>query len=211
MSWKDIAQTSLSDALAKRHAALEGLDGIHQLVDWREMEKRLPGVHAKKQGEQAWPALLMFKALLLQSWYGLGGPGLEKQLGRGLMSRRFINLGLSEGASDHSTAWGFQNTLAKQGLLGTILSEGNRQLSAKGLYIKAGEASNRRCHRHLCPRGIEAKQSRPRLCPLGARVKTGRTPRTAGPGTASKSPPTARKPALTGIRRMSMSIPKGHK
>jgi len=135
----------------------------------------------------------------------LSGPGLEKQLARDLMFRRFINLGLSEGVPDHSTPWRFRNTLTKQGLLDTLLLEVNRQLSAKGLYIKAGEVSI------VDATVIEARQSRLRLCPLGARVKTGRTPRAAGPGTASKSPPTARKPALTGIRRMSMSIPKGHK
>jgi hypothetical protein len=50
MSWKNLAQTSLSDALVKHHAAL---DGIHRLIDWREIEKQLSGVHAKKQGEQA--------------------------------------------------------------------------------------------------------------------------------------------------------------
>lgn len=141
MSWKNIAQTSLSDALVKHHAALEELDGIDRLVDWKAIEKLMVGIHAKKQGEQAWPPLLMFKALLLQSWYGLSDPGLEKQLARDLMFRRFINLGLSEGVPDHSTIWRFRNTLTKQGLLDTLLLEVNQQLSAKGLYIKAGEVS----------------------------------------------------------------------
>jgi IS5 family transposase len=99
---------------------------------------------------------MMFKALLLQSWYGLSDPGLEKQLARDLMFRRFINLGLSEGVPDHSTIWRFRNTLTKQGLLDTLLLEVNQQLSAKGLYIKAGEVSI------VDATVIEAKQSRPR-------------------------------------------------
>jgi transposase, IS5 family len=156
MSWKNLAQTSLSDALVKHHEALEELDGIDQLIDWREIEQQMSGIHAKKQGEQAWPPLLMFKALLLQSWYGLSDPGLEKQLARDLMFRRFINLGLSEGVPDHSTIWRFRNTLTKQGLLDTLLAEVNRQLSAKGLYVKTGEVSI------VDATVIEAKQSRPR-------------------------------------------------
>jgi transposase, IS5 family len=72
------------------------------------------------------------------------------------MFRRFINLGLSEGVPDHSTIWRFRNTLTKQGLLDTLLSEVNRQLSAQGLYIKAGEVSI------VDATVIEAKQSRPR-------------------------------------------------
>lgn len=156
MSWKNLTQTSLSDALVKHHEALEELDGIDRLIDWKAIGKLMAGIHAKKQGEAAWPPLMMFKALLLQSWYGLSDPGLEKQLARDLMFRRFINLGLSEGVPDHSTIWRFRNTLTKQGLLDTLLSEVNQQLSAKGLYIKAGEVSI------VDATVIEAKQSRPR-------------------------------------------------
>jgi transposase, IS5 family len=156
MSWKNLAQTSLSDALVKHHEALEELDDIHQLIDWKPLEEQMSGIHAKKQGEQAWPPLLMFKALLLQSWYGLSDPGLEKQLARDLMFRRFINLSLSEGVPDHSTIWRFRNTLTQHGLLDSLLAEVNQQLSAKGLYIKTGEVSI------VDATVIEAKQSRPR-------------------------------------------------
>lgn len=162
MSWKNLAQTSLGDALVKHHEALEELDGIHQLIDWKPIEKQMSGIHAKKQGEQAWPPLLMFKALLLQSWYGLGDPGLEKQLARDLMFRRFVNLGLSEGVPDHSTIWRFRNTLTKQGLLDALLVEVNNQLSAKGLYIKTGEVSIVDTLWGTSATVIEAKQSRPR-------------------------------------------------
>ena len=40
---------------------------------------------------------MMFKVLLLQSWYRLSDPGLEKQLARDLLFRRFVNLGIDVG------------------------------------------------------------------------------------------------------------------
>jgi IS5 family transposase len=45
----------------------------------------------------------MYKALLLQSCYGLGDPALDKQLARDLLFQRFVGLSLSEGIPDYST------------------------------------------------------------------------------------------------------------
>jgi hypothetical protein len=42
----------LSDPFVKHLEALEELDGIHQLIDWKPIEQQMSGVHAKKQGEQ---------------------------------------------------------------------------------------------------------------------------------------------------------------
>lgn len=129
MAWKNLAQTDLSDSLIQHHEALEELDGINQLIDWTLIEALLSGIHNKKQGEHAWPPLMMFKILLLQSWYSLSNPKLEKQLTRDLMFRRFINLSLSEGVPDHSTIWRFRNLLNKQSLLEPLLVEINEQLA----------------------------------------------------------------------------------
>ena len=156
MAWKNLAQTDLSDALIQHHEALEELDDINQLIDWKLIEAKLSAIHSKKKGEQAWPPLMMFKILLLQSWYSLSDPKLEKQLARDLMFRRFINLGLSEGVPDHSTIWRFRNVLNKQSLLEPLLVEINEQLTEQGLLIKRGEISI------IDATVIEAHQSRPR-------------------------------------------------
>jgi len=156
MAWKNLAQTDLSDALIQHHEALEELDGINELIDWRLIEAKLSAIHAKKRGEQAWPPLMMFKILLLQSWYSLSDPKLEKQLARDLMFRRFIDLSLSEGVPDHSTIWRFRNLLNKESLLEPLLIEINEQLAEQDLFIKMGEISI------IDATVIEANQSRPR-------------------------------------------------
>ncbi|MCK5662027.1 MAG: IS5 family transposase [Thiotrichaceae bacterium] len=156
MAWKNLAQTDLSDALIQHHEALEELDGINELIDWTLIEAKLSAIHSKKRGEQAWPPLMMFKILLLQSWYSLSDPKLEKQLARDLMFRRFIDLSLSEGVPDHSTIWRFRNLLNKQSLLEPLLIEINEQLAEQDLFIKMGEISI------IDATVIEANQSRPR-------------------------------------------------
>lgn len=141
MAWKNTKQRSLADALATEHKALTELDEVHGLIDWDRIEGMLSCIHANKKGEQAWPPLVMFKAMLLQSWYGLSDPQLEKQLARDLLFRRFVGLSLADSVPDHSTLWRFRNNPTIESLQNSILLEINDQLAAKSLYIKAGTIS----------------------------------------------------------------------
>ena len=155
MAWKNLKQRSLADDLMVDHAALEELDDVSNLIDWKSIESMLSKIHSKRHGEKAWPPLMMFKALLLQSWYGLSDPGLEKQLARDLLFRRFVELSLSESVPDHSTFWRFRNLLEKNGLLQKLLNEINNQLASQGLLIRSGEVSI------IDASVIEAKNNRP--------------------------------------------------
>ena len=155
MAWKHLKQRSLADAAIVDHAALQELDSLNEMINWSQIEVLLSNIHNKSRGEKAWPPLMMFKALLLQSWYGLSDPALEKQLARDLLFRRFIELDLSEAVPDHSTFWRFRQKLQKQQLLEKLLTAVNQQLSNLGLYIKPGEVSI------VDASVIEAKQCRP--------------------------------------------------
>ena len=155
MAWKNLTQRSLADGMLIDHDALKELDAVHELIDWSRLEQRLSGIHSKAQGEKAWPPLMMFKALLLQSWYSLSDPALEKQLARDLLFRRFAGLDISESVPDHSTFWRFRQKLETLDLMDGLLNEINRQLSEQGLYIKSGEVSI------VDASVIEAKNCRP--------------------------------------------------
>ena len=155
MAWKHLKQRSLADSMIIDHDAVKELDELNAMIDWYCVERRLSGIHAKSRAEKACPPLLMFKALLLQSWYSLSDPQLEKQLARDLLFRRFVALDLSESVPDHSTFWRFRQALEQQRLLSDLLGEVNEQLSARGLYIKSGEVSI------VDASVIEANQSRP--------------------------------------------------
>lgn len=155
MAWKNIKQRSFADDLIEIHSAVEELDDVHELINWTRIENLLKGIHTKVQGEKAWPPLMMYKALLLQSWYGLSDPALEKQLARDLLFRRFVSLGLSERVPDHSTFWRFRNLLEEMKLNEVLLDEVNLQLGDKGLLIRSGEISI------IDASVIQAKNNRP--------------------------------------------------
>ena len=141
MAWKNLTQRSLADAMLIDHDAVKELDAVHELIDWSRLEQKLSSIHSKKQGEKSWPPLMMFKALLLQSWYKLSDPALEKQLACDLLFRRFTGLDISEPVPYHSTIWRFRQVLEKSCLMDELLIEINAQLSEQGLYIKSGEVS----------------------------------------------------------------------
>ena len=155
MAWKNIKQQSFADDLVNIHSAVEELDEVHELIDWSRIEALLKNIHIKTRGEKAWPPLMMYKALLLQSWYGLGDPALEKQLARDLLFRRFVSLSLSESVPDHSTFWRFRNLLEEKKLNELLLEEINQQLGDQGLLIRSGEVSI------IDASVIKAKQNRP--------------------------------------------------
>ena len=141
MSWKNLKQTSLADALLIDHAALTELDGVHALINWPAIAAELADIHTKKRGEKAYPPIVMFKALLLQVWYNLSDPALEKQLARDLLFRRFVGLSLDQSIPDHSSLWRFRNLLSAQGRFERLLNQLNTQLAEAGLLIRSGQIS----------------------------------------------------------------------
>jgi IS5 family transposase len=47
------------------------LNDLHRLIDWAAIDRHLALIYASATGEQAWPPLSLFKAVLLAVWYDL--------------------------------------------------------------------------------------------------------------------------------------------
>ena len=132
-------QMSLAEALM--HPGLGSnarLERIEKLIDWRPIAKALRELRRGERGAPPYPALQMFKALLLQQWYGLSDPGLEESLSDRLSFRRFVGLRLEDATPDHATLWRFREALQAKGLAAVVFSEINRQLDALGLVVREG-------------------------------------------------------------------------
>lgn len=111
---------------------------ISALVDWAPFERALDGIHKSARGEAAYPPLVMFKALLLQRWYGLSDPGLESALADRLSFMRFCGLSLEDRTPDHTTLWRFREQLTRGGLMDALFAELTRQLVAANVLVKSG-------------------------------------------------------------------------
>ena len=114
------------------------LEGFSEWLDWEGLERVLSGLRPGRRGAPPFPPLLMFKALLLQQWYGLSDPGLEEALCDRLSFRRFVGLSADQAGPDHSTLWRFRQALSAQGLDQAAFETVNGQLDEAGLIVRQG-------------------------------------------------------------------------
>lgn len=139
MSVKRTGQFSFVDALMPEGlGGSKRLDRLTELVKWYRFEKLLSGVRSEGPGRPGYQPLVMFKALLLQSLYGLSDPELEEALYDRLSFRRFVGLGLEDGVPDHTTLCRFRLRLVDEGLLEKLFAELDRQLEKAGVILKRG-------------------------------------------------------------------------
>ena len=140
MAVKRTGQLSLAESLlgGSVGGAAGALDRIGGLVKWYRFERLLCGLRHDGPGRPGWPALVLYKALLLQSLYGLSDRELEEALADRLSFRRFCGLGLEDSVPDHAVLCRFRNLLIEKGLLEKLLAELDRQLDKAGLILRRG-------------------------------------------------------------------------
>jgi len=109
------------------------------LIDWEAFRPIIAGLYHNKTlygGRPNVDEVVMVKLLVLQQWYGLSDPELERQVDDRLSFQRF--LGFPEKAPDYSTVWQFRERLAESGRDRAVWIELQRQLDEKGLKVKKG-------------------------------------------------------------------------
>jgi IS5 family transposase len=148
-------QEGFAEAFASRRLGRNArLERVAKEVKWYRFEKLLSRLKPEGAGRPPYEPLMMFKALLLQQWYGLSDSDLEDMLNDRFSFRRFLGLGLESDAPDSTTLCRFRNRLVGQDLITKLFAEFDRQLEARGLVLKEGTM--------LDATLIEAATSRPR-------------------------------------------------
>jgi transposase, IS5 family len=138
MSVKATGQLGFGELGLSRRGGSPALERVSALVDWSGFERSLAGLREEGPGRPGYRPLLLFKALLLQAWYGLSDAELEFRLGDSLAFGRFVGLSLEDEVPDHTTLCRFRNRLVVGRLLEKLFDELDRQLEAAGAVLKQG-------------------------------------------------------------------------
>jgi transposase, IS5 family len=140
MAVKRTDQLGFAEALmVGRGSPAAPFERLNGLVKWYRFEKLIGHLTDERgAGRPAWPGLVLLKAIVLQSLYGLSDRELEDALADRLSFRRFVGLSLEAGVPDHTVLNRFRNRLVAEGLLEKLFAELDRQLEKAGVILKRG-------------------------------------------------------------------------
>jgi len=108
------------------------------MIDWAPLAALVRPVRSGAWGRPSYPPLAMLKALFLQRWYSLSDEGLEEALSDRLSFRRFCGFALDDETPDGKTVCRFRLALVAADLPERLFAALDRQLEAKGLFVKSG-------------------------------------------------------------------------
>ena len=112
---------------------------LHDLIDWRAIDAKLVGLYRREKsgagGPVPYPALSMFKLMLLGQWHHLSDAQLEQALKVRLDFLVFCGFDLGAELPDYTTICRFRNRLVKAKLDEKLLAEINDQLADRGLKV----------------------------------------------------------------------------
>ena len=170
---KEVGQMGFADAITadlggKRTAAF--LEALDVKVPWARLAAPIEKLYGRPPGTAGaphYPAVLMFKAVMLAKWHHLSDPQLEEQLRDRLSFRRFVGLSLSDPTPDETSFVLFRRLLRESGLEKTLFNGCLAHLEKENLVVKEGtlidatilEAPAPRKHKDGTKKGGDAEAS----------------------------------------------------
>ena len=139
MAEQILGQLSLADSVLRTGALGKAvLERVGALIDWQPVAQLLAPLRQGSMGAPRYPALVLFKALLLQQWYALSDEALEEVITDRLSFRRFMGLALADPVPDHSTLWRFREQLGASGLAEQAFTVITGQIEQSGFVLRRG-------------------------------------------------------------------------
>jgi transposase, IS5 family len=139
MSVKRTGERGFVEAFLVTNGGSGQLDRLNELVKWYRFEKLVGHLRDEAgPGRPGYPAVMMLKAVILASLYGLSERELEEALDDRLSFRRFVGLTLEEKVPDHTALNRFRGRLVSEELLEKLFAELDRQLEKAGVILRRG-------------------------------------------------------------------------
>ena len=136
MARRRIGQESFASGQERRAAS--SLGELSALLDWSEIDHALAGISAAAKGEQGWPPLALFRAVLLATWHDLSDVRLAEALEDRANFRRFCGFALHEPTPERTAFVRFRAELVRRGLDRTLFELVTRQLDWRGVVVRTG-------------------------------------------------------------------------
>jgi IS5 family transposase len=116
---------------------------LNECVNWELFRDELEKIREKERkssaGRKPFDAVLMFKALVLQSLYNLSDDAVEYQIRDRLSFMRFLGLSIGDRVPDAKTIWLFREELGKAGLVKRLFKRFDRYLREQGFTARKGQ------------------------------------------------------------------------
>src|SRR5215208_4610413 len=123
--------------LGERESSRTGsLDDLHRLIDWAAIDRHLAPIYGSVKGEQAWPPLSLFKALLVAVWYDLSDVKLAEALDDRASFRRFFGFATDEPTPERTAFVRFRRELVNRNLDRALFAAVTDQLDRHGVVVK---------------------------------------------------------------------------
>jgi transposase, IS5 family len=137
MARRQIGQNRLALDGTVSHGSTS-LDAVAALIDWAELDHLLAGISASAKGEQGWPPLALFRALLLATWHDLSDVRLAAALDDRASFRRFCGFAASEPTPERTAFVRFRAELVRRGLDRALFTVVTSQLAERGVVVRTG-------------------------------------------------------------------------
>lgn len=114
---------------------------INKVINWEMFRKTIEQAIRKdmsKGGRPPFDAVLMFKIVMLQQWYGLSDMSAEYHINDSLSYMRFLDLEIGDKVPDGNTIWDFKEALKKNDVDRKLFDLFNEMLEEYGIITHKG-------------------------------------------------------------------------
>lgn len=116
---------------------------INQIIDWESFRSAIESCYdetdPRKGGRPSFDRVMLFKILILQSYYELSDDAMEYQINDRFSFMRFLGLGINDKVPDAKTIWLFREKLSEYGILDDLFVKFGEYLEEIGLVVNKGK------------------------------------------------------------------------